>query len=448
MPVDEQEGDTMRHPGYLGVLAATGMYVLLAAAPTAARLAPGQKLDQSSWSEAQGLFPPEILDHYKNGKFASPIGEMKAPYSLDESVLEAGEKSAGRFKIDERGALVEAATGEIPDYYFGLPFGRIDPKDPQAAEKIIWNYEYAYWSNGSNRLAALLTWVSGDSNSPDRQVTLDTMAKVIEGNRHREPNPQQLSRLDRNFLMSPADIQGSASLGWRFKDPAKRDNVWAYVPALRRVRAVSPANRSDGAFGSEMTQDDGFNGFDGKPEDFTYELVGETDQYMSFIEPALDGTIRFLPGKEGGWHFDTPESLYGWRDPTWKGLAWAPLDSKLVVRPTWVVAATPKDRYYLYGKILLWIDRETYKVSNVVKYDWKGQPAAVFNRAIAYGQAPDGYRYVQITGGGRGGSYAENIRMNRATTGEPVSAKGTSNEVDTTIAMDEFQPERLVQMGR
>ncbi|NJR44255.1 hypothetical protein HC761_02160 [bacterium] len=36
------------------------------------------------------------------------------------------------------------------------------------------------------------------------------------------------------------------------------------MPALRRVRAVSPANRSDGFLGSDMSQDDG-PFFDGKP---------------------------------------------------------------------------------------------------------------------------------------------------------------------------------------
>ncbi len=48
----------------------------------------------------------------------------------------------------------------------------------------------------------------------------------------------------------------------------------AFVPALRRVRQVSPANRSDGFLGSDMSQDDG-PFFDGKPEDFEWKLVGD-----------------------------------------------------------------------------------------------------------------------------------------------------------------------------
>ena len=90
-----------------------------------------------------------------------------------------------------------------------------------------------------------------------------------------------------------------------------------------------------------------------------------------------------------------------------------PLDNTLVKRPIWLIEAVPNDRYYLYGKLVFGIDRETYKVCNVVKYDWRGQAMGVFNRGIAFGRAPDGYRYVNITGGGRGGAYAENMKMRR-----------------------------------
>ena len=83
--------------------------------------------------------------------------------------------------------------------------------------------------------------------------------------------------------ISPADLNGTAALTWRYRDSEKRDSSWAYVPALRRVRAVSPANRSDGFLGSDMSQDDG-QFFDGKPEDFTWTLKGDSDQ-LRFVDP-------------------------------------------------------------------------------------------------------------------------------------------------------------------
>src|SRR5262249_32744086 len=107
----------------------------------------------------------------------------------------------------------------------------------------------------------------------------------------------------------------------------------------------------------------------------------------------------------------------------------------------------PKDRYYLYGRLVFGIDRETYKVSNVVKYDWKGQAMAVFNRGIAFGTSPDGYRYVNIAGGGRGGAYAENMRVRRATAAD-ASIKGRRSELDVKLAPADSQLETLARMGQ
>ena len=71
-------------------------------------------------------------------------------------------------------------------------------------------------------------------------------------------------------------MNGTAALTWRYRDASKRDSAWTYVPALRRVRAVTPSNRSDGFLGSDMSQDDG-PFFDGKPEDFTWKLKEKKD---------------------------------------------------------------------------------------------------------------------------------------------------------------------------
>ena len=39
----------------------------------------------------------------------------------------------------------------------------------------------------------------------------------------------------------------------------------------------------------------------------------------------------------------------------------------------WLVEGTPKDKYYLYGKIALRFDKETWRGTYNSKYDWQGQ---------------------------------------------------------------------------
>jgi hypothetical protein len=194
------------------------------------------------------------------------------------------------------------------------------------------------------------------------------------------------------------------------------------VPALRRVRAVSPANRSDGFLGSDMSQDDG-PFFDGKPEDFTWKLVGEAET-LRFVDPqSFDGHatqvwLPQLPG--GGWRSVWPhEPVAGYQDPSWKGIAWAPLPAALARRPCWIIEAVPKDKYYLYGKIQLYIDKETYQGAWNRKYGWTGELLNTL-QVVAYQKQeltrPDG-QHEWLWASNFSFQCAENIKLNRATLG-------------------------------
>ena len=176
------------------------------------------------------------------------------------------------------------STGEQPPYILGYPFPIIDPADPQAG--------------GQDRLELLLPHlvlrqparpVAGELGAArtgmERRSDQDVRFMYYDGvaEHDRVPNPQNFSVQLLVVAQSPADLAGTAALNWRYRDPTKRDSAWAFVPALRRVRAVSPANRSDGFLGSDMSQDDG-PFFDGKPEDFTWTLKGEKDM-LRIVDP-------------------------------------------------------------------------------------------------------------------------------------------------------------------
>src|SRR5262249_36536554 len=150
-------------------------------------------------------------------------------------------------------------------------------------------------------------------------------------------------------------------LSYRFKDPAKRDLSWAYVPALRRVRAVSPANRSDGFLGSDQSQDDGFF-FDGKPEDFTWRITGHKDG-LRLVDPgSLAGEVQRTARPDGGGRTKliNNDKTVGYMLDDWKGVAWAPAGAALAKRKFWVLEGLPKDKYYLFGKLELWIDDQSW----------------------------------------------------------------------------------------
>ncbi|TMA40087.1 MAG: DUF1329 domain-containing protein, partial [Deltaproteobacteria bacterium] len=255
-----------------------GALLGLAAVDVGAAPAPGTTLERTTAEEAKDLLPPEILRHYQNGDYRNAVIEFpNSRWRWDDGFEEATRWNAEHLVLDEHKAPVDKATGKRPDYITGLPFPDIREDDPDAGYKVLWNVDYAYYTGGNSRNLVLLTWVS--RSGLDRSSVQDVRFLYYDG----QPRKYAPAANPDNFLFqflalstSPADLQGTAALGYRYKDPTKRDMNWAYVPALRRVRAVSPANRSDGFLGSDTSQDDGFF-FDGKPEDFTWKVTGHKD---------------------------------------------------------------------------------------------------------------------------------------------------------------------------
>lgn len=412
----------------------------------------GDVLDTSNAAKAKDLLPPEIVKHYENGEYKNrivsyPLGQAK----WQQSFLDATEKNAGQLDVDETGTVVFKGDGQQPDYIYGIPFPTIDPQDPRAGVKIAWNQFLAYWSGGSTFNVALVSMLQ--PKTIDREIHADGYFMFYDGQaeKYRRANPLNLQSQFLGVATFPTDLDGTASLTWRYRDPAKRDSVWAFVPALRRVRAVSPANRSDGYLGSDISGDDGFF-FDGKPQDFTWTLIGKRDA-MRVVDPdSVSGPITVNPAPGGGWEaltFDNPP-MAGYQDPNWTGVAWAPISGGLAKRPVWVIQAVPKDKYYLYGKIELWIDAETWAGSWNRKFSWQGELVhsyQLMGQANHPAGTPDPEQEY-VYAGKQVWACAENFKMNRATLGgmraTPKSPFVRRAPIDTNV----FDAQALSRYGK
>jgi uncharacterized protein DUF1329 len=389
-----------------------------AQAPAATDLKPGDILNETTWQKAEGLLPPEILKHYQTGDYANPIVDWPPDKFTWPPDFRAGsEKNAGQLDVDGVGTIIEKGSGKQPPYILGFPFPIIERSDPKAAAKVVWNFFYRTWYFGNLRAESQLNWIA--AKQLERRSDVIAAFEYYDGvpEAERLANPENFSVRFLTIVVSPADLNGTAALSWRYRDATKRDLNWAFVPAMRRVRAVSPANRSDGFLGSDMSQDDG-PFFDGKPEDFTWTIKGSVEQ-LRLVDPlSLQGKSEEVWLPSGGWRGNWPDLKFlGYMDPDWKGAAWAPITGALAKRRFWVVDGVPKDKYYLYGHIELYIDEQTFQGAWNRKFSWQGellntmQVMAFLPRAST---RPDG-KVDYNQGSNMAFQCAENIKRNQAT---------------------------------
>jgi hypothetical protein len=177
-------------------------------------------------------------------------------------------------------------------------------------------------------------------------------------------NPDRIELYSMMVLEEPYDIAGTATLLWRYLDPLQEDITFGYIPMIRRVRRMSPANRSDTMLGSDFCLDDAL-GYDGKITAFDWKMLKKQEAIMPFLDT---NPILVVQNKHGEWSTtkDMKPVVYGYQDKERTGAPWAPTNLVWVKRPGYVLEMKAKDRYYNYGTQYMWVDEETcgctYKV--------------------------------------------------------------------------------------
>jgi hypothetical protein len=407
--------ESMRLPILLVAAALIGM---TAWGVAAADFKTGDMIDKDSWQKADGLLPPEILRHYKAGEYANKFVAWQT-IVLPPDFKASSDANEGKFTTSPEGTILDKTTGTQPPYIMGFPFPTIDEKDPAAAVKIVWNLFYRSWYFGNILAESQINWVN--PTGLERRADIKAGFGYYDGVPRDElppANPENFLYQQLALVTAPADLNGTAALTWRYRDPGKRDSVWAYVPALRRIRQTSPANRSDGFLGSDTSQDDA-QFFDAKVEDFVWTLVGKHDQLRLSEETNLKGQAKCVWVEGKGWDTQWPDLPFvGYMDPSWKGIAWAPTAAaSLSLRPHWIVEGVPRDKYYLFGKVQLYIDAESYQGAWSRKFGWNGELLAI-HQVMAWNPLPFTRPNGKVDynqGSNQAYQCVENIKMNRAT---------------------------------
>jgi hypothetical protein len=347
--------------------------VLAMALPAAAADAPWV-LSSNNWQQAADLLPAPVLERVKKGEYTFkivPVERETFRRNYSDAFWAASEANAGKYTIAPNVCgLAEVSSGQMPSFFFGLPFPAIEPSDPQAGCKIAWNFVGAGMQGEGGGATFTLNGI--EPGGEYRRIRVGGEGMTFIG-RHGGPidNPEGLRNTGIAFLYEPLDIQDVSFLLKRKNDWESQDMIWGYLPSTRRIRRLNAATRSDPLGGMEIFADDG-NCYAGKTEYFKWRLTGEGQILAPVLGPAPLPMKAVSPTR---FEVAIPYMKAVYETPGATGAQWLIVDGLVYVpRPVWIVEGESTDPQYNFAKVVFYFDKDMYVIY------WK----LVYNRAGEY----------------------------------------------------------------
>ncbi|MEW6442795.1 MAG: DUF1329 domain-containing protein [bacterium] len=351
-------------------------------------VSPGDLIGPANSEKAAGLLPGPVLEWVKKGDLlqVAALGFEPADF-YPADALPSLTENLGKYDVNEDDLIVETKTGKLPKFVAGIPFPKIDPADPKAGAKIMYDKFYYNLCAGSGRAPYELRWIPR-KGGVEREISGETLFCPMDGYAgvKGQPNPDGIEKFMVVRVLAPYDVAGTNTLLWRYRDN-RPDSTFAYVPAIRRMRQMSPANRSDAFLGTDLCLDDAW-GYDGKVSAFSWKLLRVQEALVPFgdADPqplVTDGRGRWQNART------IKDIVYGYQKQGWTGSPWFPTNIVWAKRPVYVLEIEAKDPYYNYGVSTLWVDADTFQVAFKVIHDRSGKYWKVLWLAHTALESPD-----------------------------------------------------------
>lgn len=282
------------------------------------------------------------------------------PVPPDERYMEATRKYSGDVKFDPQ-------TRNVSGYKAGFAFPVIDPKDPHAGDKVMWNYHVGAPLGQAGSVRGM-TFLLVDGNKGIEQTQKWEWRRYFHvGHMDGTPTEGDGEVFSRTLMFAsyPQDIRGLGTFTIRYMDADRVDDMWAYTKQTRRVRRVSGGGWMDPIGGTDMLQDDQ-DIWDAPPS--WYKQVRLIEK--RWILAVAHGLFPIDKAKMGSGEEFLHRDLKN--PPYWNPLMeWEP-------REVWVVEGITPDEHP-YSKKIVYVDAEANRVLLGEAYDRKGDFWKFFN---------------------------------------------------------------------
>ncbi|MGH7815184.1 MAG: DUF1329 domain-containing protein [Candidatus Binataceae bacterium] len=330
---------------------------LIAATAMAAGVKPGDVITPRNAAEVKNLVSPGVYYAIQHGMRM----DIVAPGQIDwpPPYRDATEKYSSQVRLSD-------SHRSLVGYVAGQPFPLIDTNDPYVATKIMWNNVFRPIATDDADLR-FFDCQSENVNPGKAQRVIDEIeighlgyyAEI--GRTEVEPLPidPDFKISNRMFLtalypvLAPQSARGAGAIRYRYANPNRGDDSWAWIPGARRVRRLNEATGST-SVGAQTFDADHATGFDPKTEEYNYKFLGDRPMLASVhAKHSPEVTCPYDGGATA-----CPEN--------WE------------MRHMYVVSAMPRKGIgeagdVVFGKTIVYMDSEAWFTPYVDTYDRKGQ---------------------------------------------------------------------------
>ena len=323
--------------GILGIFLATPL--------GAQEIKPGITITQANYQQyapfLQQLLDPGtyqvVIRGLQQGIITMPIVKTEE-YPQYAPLYEATQKNAGKCSVGSDNQLI--------GWKVGIPFPQ-----PKSGAKLVWNLDRNHCITDQAFMLGNFDLLSKNAIT-EREFQWKFWNYYYNGRVLVPPLPEVpgnngVIRTKECFVMiAPFDIRGFSFIRTRYEDIFKPDDVFSYIPAIRRMRRLTGSDVTDPMLGSDTIYDD-------------FEL------FKQKITEGMNFTMRetrVLAPSMGPVH-PKPKYKRGFYQTTWQ------------VRPVYVLGINVEDPEYVYSKRVLYLEkqRQTGGGYYLNTYDRKGR---------------------------------------------------------------------------
>ena len=320
---------------------------------------PGVVINQDNVDQFREIMDAALYRFIKDG-WVEITTAPTTDFALSEDYINATRNHSEGVKLLDNGTLENVVAGR--------PFPEEpDINDPDAGQKLIWNYQYGFNAGDAERIYPFW-WTFRDmkTDKVERIIKFDIkfmkwqQRVTFDPKPSLEKNPSNIYRSLYMYAEEPFDIKNTQLLIHRYRDDLRRDDAWLYLGFQRRVRRLAAGQITDSFLGTDIMIED-FEGYNSRVTDYNWEYGGTRNLLVPFYyhsemdladEPANDPDgYRFIEAHGKGNCF--PKVTYQ-------------------LRKTYLLNGYPKDSEHPLSKREINMDAQTSTMPTLLIHDRKG----------------------------------------------------------------------------